>query len=249
MRITVIVGSVCFLAGLGLGAILTMLTDSSTSPGPEPEVIAPSAVLAAYTESSPEPEPEPITVEPAQALPDVKPQPAPVAPRFNPSERRELPPWMDSGMTNGPPPELRTNREAMMAWMAERQKERAAALRTNLVAKAELSEEQTVRFDVLMAALNLRLKEQSAKWREAMDSGVMTRAEVRARAMSEVNSAVVLTYDELDRNMPSGWREVAGNDFNVMTFIDPEVMYELRPIMRGGFRGGGGQGTNPPSSR
>jgi len=37
---------------------------------------------------------------------------------------------------------------------------------------------------------------------------------------------------------------VAGTDFNLMTFIEPEVWQELRPIMRGGWRGGGPPGTN-----
>ena len=130
--------------------------------------------------------------------------------------------------------------------MAEQRRERARQERTNFVAQAELKEEETVRFDVLMASLNMRLKQQSEKWRESLDSGVVSRAEVRARAMSEISSALVLTYDELDRNMPDGWREVAGQDFNLMTFIEPEVWQELRPIMRGGFRRGGPPGNNPP---
>ncbi len=58
---------------------------------------------------------------------------------------------------------------------------------------------------------------------------------------------VVLTYDELDRSMPTGWRAVAGEDFNLMTFMDPTTMHELRPLMRGGFRSGGpGGGRDAP---
>jgi len=94
----------------------------------------------------------------------------------------------------------------MIAWFSEQRRERARQERTNFLAQAELKEEETVRFDVLMAALNLRLQQQSEKWREALDGGLVSRAEIRARAMGEISSALVLTYDELDRSMPDGWR-------------------------------------------
>ena len=157
--------------------------------------------------------------------------------------------WMG---TNQIPEEIRGNREAVMAWMADRQKERAAALRTNFIGKARLSQDETVRFDVLMAAMNMRLKEKTAVWKQALEDGSITRAEVRARAMNEISQAMVLTYDELDRSMPSGWRNVAGEDFDLRTFVDPETMHDLRPLMRGGFRSRGGpegQQENPPQQR
>ena len=252
MRIVVIVGSTCFLAGLGLGVLVpTLLTPApEEKPIPLTAKTEPAAAPDAFSQTEfPDRPPEPlheIPIAPEVANPERD------LARMNQPPEGGRPPWWDDREGQGPPPEIRTNREAMMAWMAERRLERAQQLRSNFVAKAELKDEEAVRFDVLMAALNMRLKEQSAKWREAMDSGAMTRSEVRARAMSEISQAMVITYDELDRNMPAGWREQAGEDFNLMTFVEPDVWRELRPVMRGGFRGGGGdrppgrEGEPPP---
>lgn len=239
MRTLIIVGSISFLAGLGLGVVV-------------PALLAPTP--PSLVESAPAPTPAPAKARyEGAAFPDRPPQEEALleAPPETPGPERDLarldpppggepPPWWGNREGgDGPPPEVRTNREAMMAWMADRRLERAQALRSNFVAKAELSENEAVRFDVLMASLNMRLKQQSEKWREALDNESMTRSEVRARAMSEISQAMVLTYDELDRNMPDGWREQAGQDFNLMTFVEPEVWHELRPVMRGSFRGGG----------
>lgn len=243
MRTILVVGGTCFLAGLGLGVLVPALLTPPPpeTPAPVTAKANPTAAPDAYSQVE-------FPDRPPEALREIPLAPEAASPerdlaRMNPPPDGGRPPWWDDREGQGPPPEIRTNREAMMAWMAERRLERAQQLRSNFVAKAELKEEEAVRFDVLMAALNMRLKEQSTKWREAMDSGAMTRSEVRARAMSEISQAMVLTYDELDRNMPAGWRDQAGEDFNLMTFVEPEVWQELRPVMRGGFRGGG-----PPPS-
>ncbi|HMP76195.1 MAG TPA: hypothetical protein PKE12_07865 [Kiritimatiellia bacterium] len=125
-----------------------------------------------------------------------------------------------------------TNREA---WMEQRRIEQLARMqniRSNLVEKAELNEQQEVRFDVLVAAMNMRLLEQSRTWQEAIENGTMGRHEVRARAMKEIGSALSVTYDELDRNMPPEWRTATTNEsVNLWTFIEPEVWGAMRPLM------------------
>ena len=241
MKMILLVGAACFLAGLGLGVLIPVLME----PAPRTNATAAAQPATVQEEEDGWSKTEFATrtgETPYAAIPmeDVAP------PEMRPPgglSSNEPPRWMDFGGGERPPPEVRTNREAMMAWMAERRQERMAAARTNLLAKAELSEAEAVRFDVLMTSLNLRLKQQADRWREELESGALSRAEVRARAMNEISSAMVLTYDEMDRNLPAGWRDAAGPDFNLMTFVEPEVWQELRPVMRGGFRGGG-----PPPS-
>lgn len=245
MRNLWIVGGACFLAGLGLGALIPQLLEPPSAPGAAQDAARePAPRVPVYREAPP---PGPTVPAPAGSN----------APAPEPGPERDLavlaepptggrPSWWTEREGPIPPVELRTNREALLAWMAEQRVEQARQVRTNFLARARLSDEESVRFDVLMAALNMRLREQSGIWRAALDQGAMTRAEIRARAMSEVSQSLVLTYDELDRTMPEGWRTAAGTNFNLMTFIEPEVWRELRPVMRGGFRGGPDRGGGPP---
>lgn len=165
--------------------------------------------------------------------------PPPPPPDANPGDR---PSWGR---------EAWTNREA---WMEQRRIERQArieSMRSNLVKQAGLDEQQAVRFDVLVTAMNMRLYDQARIWREALEDGTLSRPEVRARAMKEIGTAVSLTYDELDRNMPENWRaETTNNAVNLWTFIDPDIWREMRPLMGGrgrppGAAPGGGPGGGP----
>ncbi len=135
-----------------------------------------------------------------------------------------------------------TNREAWLEQRRAEREERVNRMRSNLIEKAKLSEDQTVRFDVLVTSMNLRLQQQTQLWQEALESGLMSRAEIRARAMKEVGTAVSLTYDELDRNLPAEWRsDITNESVNLWTFIDPDIWRAMRPLM-------GGRGRpNPPS--
>jgi hypothetical protein len=236
MRTLYLAAGIAFAAGLGIGLLIPTLLAPTPPDTPAPIVLDAAPTQPVYRDLAPveaPAEPDPASPAPVPASPERELARLDERPDFG-----GRPPWWDERDGQGPPPEVRTNREAMMNWMDQRRRERANELRTNFVAQAELSDPETVRFDVLMASLNMRLKEQSEKWREAMESETMTRAEVRARAMAEISDAMVVTYDELDRNMPAGWRDAAGTNFNLMTFVEPEVWRELRPVMRGGFRGG-----------
>lgn len=231
------VAGLCFAAGFGLGAAVFLGKEPAVTPEPGPAPVETPAVTPRYAEAPPM---EPDTTLTAASVPTG---PARELEALAEAPTGGRPTWWNDREGPVPPVELRTNREAMQAWMAEQRVEQARQARTNFLAQARLSEPETIRFDVLMAALNMRLRERTAVWREALDQGSLSRAEVRARAMAEISQSVVLTYDELDRNMPEGWRTAAGTNFNLMTFVEPEVWRELRPLMRGGFRGG------PPPGR
>lgn len=147
------------------------------------------------------------------------------------SERR---PERDEPRQNWTPEMWASNRAA---WVERARAERLArmeTMRSNLVEQAKLTTNQAVRFDVIVSAMNLRLQQQAETFQKALENGTMTRPEVRARAMKEIGTVMALTYDELDRNMPTRWRaETESDALNLWTFIDSEVWRELRPAMRG----------------
>jgi hypothetical protein len=167
------------------------------------------------------------------------------------------PPWWSGDDTNRPNWSRRdATPEERQAWqerMATQMQARAERQRSNFFERAKLDESQTARFDVLVTAMNMRLHDRLQEWKSFAEQTDMPRPELRARVMKDINSVFVLTYDELDRAMPKGWREVSDEDFNLYTFTDPTLWRELRPFIgRGGWRGGGmGGGTNnqPASQR
>ena len=124
-------------------------------------------------------------------------------------------------------------------------KERAERQRTNFIARAKLDESQATRFDVLVSSMNVRLGERLQEWNTYLSNNVLPRAEARARVMKDISAVMVLTYDEMDRNMPPGWRDEAGPEFSLPAFIDPEIARGMRPIVGRGF-GGGGRGFGGP---
>lgn len=139
-----------------------------------------------------------------------------------------------------------SDESAREAWWARRTAERlrnAERMRSNLVERARLDPWQTTRFDVLVAAMNLRLRRHAEELRAALERGELNPHEARARAMKEIGSAVALTYDELDRNMPPGWRAATTNDpIDLWSFVEPDVWRELRAL-----RGRSGRGGTDPT--
>ena len=51
--------------------------------------------------------------------------------------------------------------------------------------------------------------------------------EAGLRMMNEITDALVLTYDELNRSMPPSWSDDAGNEFQLVDYIDPLVAMPL----------------------
>ena len=91
-------------------------------------------------------------------------------------------------------------------------------------------EKQAERFDVIMEAMNLRLGDSIGKWVDEFKEKGEIKPEGGLRMMNELSGIVVLTYDELDRSMPTNWRTNAGDNFQVFDFIDPEVAMPLAEI-------------------
>lgn len=105
-----------------------------------------------------------------------------------------------------------------------------ALARQSFVSNAALDQAEATRFDVLMAAMNIRLQQKLDPVIAEIQSGWRPTPEERARMMNEVSSILVGTYDELDRNMPVDWREATvSNEVNLAMFVDPKYA----PYMRG----------------
>ena len=242
-KYALVVAGLIFAAGLVSG----MFAQRMLAPEPAPEQsAAPAATPPGETLGQME-QRRPRTERPPrdETFDWMEPAPAPaVAP-----EPREESASPDRAMRDerdgGTPPWGRVAWTSREAWIEQRRLEQQArmqSIRSNLVEKAKLDEQQAVRFDVLVTAMNMRLLEQTKLWQQALEDGALTRPEVRARAMKEIGTVLSMTYDELDRNMPPEWRTETTNEaVNLWTFIEPEIWTEMRPLM------GRGRPPRPPS--
>jgi len=126
--------------------------------------------------------------------------------------------------TNGTP---RPNLEKQLEQATELWNTRAALARNSFVTNTGLNEEQTTRFDVLIAGMNLRIEDTIARWAETLQAKDTPTPEDGIRLVNEISDAMVLTYNELDRNMPEDWRGSAGKQFDLTQLIDPAVAMPL----------------------
>ena len=113
--------------------------------------------------------------------------------------------------------------QAMDLW-----KLRSDIARSTFVSNAGLSDKESMQFDVLIAAMNMRIRDHIETWAEAManDAAEMSE-EAGVRLMGDLTGAMVLTYDEMDRTLPDRWRTSSGNDFSLTDLIDPSVAEPL----------------------
>ena len=130
-----------------------------------------------------------------------------------------------------------TNEEAEFEWDGEDIERaarfwnaRAAIARNSFITNAKLDIKQAERFDTLVAAMNLRLEAGISNWVQGVKfKGDMT-TEDGVKLMNELSTAVVVTYDEMDRSMPPDWRKTAGDRFELINFVDPAVAMPLMDV-------------------
>ncbi|MCX7819211.1 MAG: hypothetical protein N2652_08395 [Kiritimatiellae bacterium] len=124
--------------------------------------------------------------------------------------------------------------EAIEAWRV-----RSDIARNNFLARAGLGPEEAAKFDVLVQAMNLRLRDHFEKFSATVQSGAPITPELGARMIRNLSDAVVLTYDEMDRQLPR-WRQNA-DGLDLGDLIDPAVAEPLLSIedtLRRADRGG-----------
>lgn len=119
-------------------------------------------------------------------------------------------------------------------------KERAVTERTAFITNAGLTPAQQQDFDDLVNAMNSSLKQRAEKLAAMMKDGRPASPEAGYHMLHEYASSMMRTYDMMDRTMPPDWREKAGNNFDLRTFVDPAIRQATR-----GFRGPGGGGGGP----
>jgi len=127
----------------------------------------------------------------------------------------------------GRPGDERTLRErideASEAWRV-----RSEIARNNFVTRAELTPEEAAKFDTLVEAMNLRIQNCFQAFADAVQAGEPITPALGARMIHDLSEAVVLTYDEMDRELPS-WRQKAGG-LDLGDMLDPATAEPLLPI-------------------
>lgn len=129
------------------------------------------------------------------------------------------------------PEEAERLRQETMEAQIEKAKElwqvRSELARNSFLQNIRAGEDESLRFDVLIESMNLRINSTIDQWVGQHRQEEMIRAEDGARLLHDLTGAIVLTYDELDRSMPEDWRDESGPEFKLFDFIDPGVADSL----------------------
>jgi len=83
-----------------------------------------------------------------------------------------------------------------------------------------------------------------------MQSGKPPAPETGYRMLHDYANTMMHAYEMMDRTMPAGWREKAGEGFNMRNFVDPAIREATRGFSgRGGPPGGFGGGPGGDRGR
>ena len=107
---------------------------------------------------------------------------------------------------------------------------RSALARASFVSNAELSEEQALHFDVMIEAMNLRLAKVIEDYAVMFKEGESLTPEVGVRMMHELSEIMVVTYNDFEETLPSGWRDSGDKVFDLGDYIDPSVAAPLLSV-------------------
>jgi hypothetical protein len=109
-------------------------------------------------------------------------------------------------------------------------KARSDLARAGFISTVADTDVQAIQFDVSMAAMNLRMSNSVRTWVESVRQKQEINSEDGIKIMNDLSGALVQAYNDLDRTMPSDWRTKAGSAFEVVNFINPEVVMPLTEI-------------------
>ncbi len=161
-------------------------------------------------------------VEPRTEVPAAAPAPSGAAPEPAP-ESGEGAPETSAAEGRGPPENLR---EAIDQ-AADLWKVRSDVARAALIERAGFNADEAARFDVLMAGMNVRLRDVCARWAERLRQDEPFSPEMGIRMANEFTGALATTYDELDRRLPPTWRASGAAPVDLVDFVDPSVAEPL----------------------
>ncbi len=109
-------------------------------------------------------------------------------------------------------------------------KVRVDLARNGFVANVATAPELAAQFDAVIADMNSRLGADIRTWVDYLKTQPQATPETGIRMMSTLSTDLVQTYEDLDATMPAGWREQAGESFQVFDFIDPQVALPLTEV-------------------
>lgn len=113
--------------------------------------------------------------------------------------------------------------DAIDAWLV-----RVDLARTAFISNAGLNSTQVMLFDQSIDDMNLVIGETIDLFAESLDGAEQVQPEAAYRIMDVVLASMVNTYDTIDQFAPADWRRSAGESFDLINFIDPEV---ARPLV------------------
>jgi hypothetical protein len=120
-------------------------------------------------------------------------------------------------------------------------KVRSDVARNTFLARAKFNTEEAAQFDVLLAAMNLRLRATIEQIAVGLRAGETPSPESGVRAIHTLSGALATTYDEMDRTLPPGWRAAGDEPLDLVDFVDPSVAEPLigvEQLLPRGRRGG-----------
>ncbi len=138
-------------------------------------------------------------------------------------------PFHGEGGEDSPLPDRKTLQERIQV-ASDLWKVRADLARSAFVSQVTTSTVQASQFDLAVADMNLRLGTAIRDWVATIQEQPDFTPETGIRMMSALSGELVLTYDQLDADMPPDWRQRAGEKFQVFDLIDPQVALPLTEI-------------------
>jgi hypothetical protein len=160
-------------------------------------------------------------------------KPPPAAATNAGPETAAAPDSKDTRKRGGPPFGRPGDRESLRERIKEAAdlwRVRSDLARNSFIQNTKLTAEQAQRFATLTEAMNIRIGHEIDQFAAQVKEGGRLSPESGARLFNSLSGAFVLTYDEMDRSMPEGWRESSGKDFDLVDFVDPEVATPLIDI-------------------
>ena len=104
---------------------------------------------------------------------------------------------------------------------------RSDLVRSTFIANNALNAAEAAQFDTLIAAMNLRIKNDIQKFADQISAESTMSEEDGLKLMSQLSSHVLQAYEDMDTSMPASWRAASGTEFSMADLVDPSVAEPL----------------------
>lgn len=121
---------------------------------------------------------------------------------------------------------------------------RVELARNSFITNVGLNNEQAAVFDGLTATMNAQLESAITRWTDTLKQKDAMTSEDGVRMMNDLSGVLINAYQEMDQTMPAGWRNKAGDGFDLVNFVDPGVAMPLVEV-EGKLQRRRGRDSNP----